>query len=127
VTLVVRKLRASRVVRSARRGTVEIDRPRLEEVACECYKVMRCQYHQIFPLDKAKPHRLHSAKGAGSLQSPLTAAGVQLAGDRCFAFWRATSRDHRIQRVDNRRNSARFPLYLAAGRVLSNPPIIVAP
>ena len=38
-----------------------------------------------------------------------------------------TSRDHRAQRVDNRRNSARFPLYLAAGRVLSNPPIIVAP
>jgi hypothetical protein len=38
-----------------------------------------------------------------------------------------TSRDHRVQRVDKRRNSARFPLYLAAGRVLSNPPIIVAP
>jgi hypothetical protein len=35
--------------------------------------------------------------------------------------------DHRAQRVDNSRNSARFPLYLAAGRVLSNPPIIVAP
>jgi len=34
---------------------------------------------------------------------------------------------HRIQRVDNKRNSARLPRYLAAGRVLSNPPIIVAP
>ena len=36
-------------------------------------------------------------------------------------------RDHRTQRVDNRRNSAQLPLYLAAGRVLSNPPIIVVP
>jgi hypothetical protein len=35
--------------------------------------------------------------------------------------------DHRDQRVDNRRKSARLPLYLAAGRVLSNPPIIVVP
>jgi hypothetical protein len=29
--------------------------------------------------------------------------------------------------VDNSRNSARLPLYLAAGRELSNPPIIVVP
>jgi hypothetical protein len=34
---------------------------------------------------------------------------------------------HRSQRVDNKRNSARLPRYLAAGRVLSNPPIIVPP
>jgi len=32
-----------------------------------------------------------------------------------------------LQRVDNRRNSALLPLYLAAGRVASNPPMIVAP
>jgi hypothetical protein len=49
VTLVVRKLRASGAVRTARRGLVEIDRLRLEEAACECYNIMRCQYHQIFP------------------------------------------------------------------------------
>jgi len=48
VTLVVRKLRALGALRSARRGLVEIDRPRLDEVACECYKGMRCQYLQIF-------------------------------------------------------------------------------
>jgi hypothetical protein len=38
-------------------------------------------------------------------------------------------RDHKAQPVDNmsNRNSARLPLYLAAGRVLSNPPIIVVP
>jgi hypothetical protein len=36
-------------------------------------------------------------------------------------------RDHRAQRVDNSRNSARLPLYLAARRVVSNPFIIVVP
>src|ERR1700676_3372372 len=55
VTLVVRKLRASGAVRSARRGLVEIDRPRLEEAACECYEVMRCKFDQIFPLDTTRP------------------------------------------------------------------------
>jgi hypothetical protein len=55
VTLVVRKLRASGAVRSARRGLVEIDRPQLEEAACECYEVMRCKFDQIFPLDTTRP------------------------------------------------------------------------
>ena len=35
--------------------------------------------------------------------------------------------DQRAQLVDSRRNSTRLPLYLAAGRVLSSPPIIVVP
>jgi CRP-like cAMP-binding protein len=55
VTLVVRKLRASGAVRSARRGLVEIDRPRLEESGCECYEVMRRKFDQSFPLDTTKP------------------------------------------------------------------------
>ena len=55
VTLVVPKLRASGAVRSARRGLVEIDRPRLEEVACECYEVMRRRIDQIFPPETMKP------------------------------------------------------------------------
>jgi CRP-like cAMP-binding protein len=55
VTLVVQKLRASGAVRSDRRGLVEIDRPRLEKAACECYKVMRREYHQMFPPDTTKP------------------------------------------------------------------------
>jgi CRP-like cAMP-binding protein len=54
-TLVVQKLRASGAVRSDRRGLVEIDRPRLEEAACECYEVMRCKFDQLFPLDATKP------------------------------------------------------------------------
>ncbi|MCK1744972.1 Crp/Fnr family transcriptional regulator [Bradyrhizobium sp. 139] len=40
VTHVVSALRASRALKSNRRGQLEIDRPRLEAVACECYKVM---------------------------------------------------------------------------------------
>jgi DNA-binding transcriptional MocR family regulator len=55
VTHVVQKLRASGAIRSDRRGLVEIDRPRLEKAACECYEVMRCKFDQIFPLDTTKP------------------------------------------------------------------------
>jgi hypothetical protein len=55
VTLVVQKLRASGAVRSDRRGLVEIDRPRLAEVTCECYEIMRRKTDQIFRLDTTKP------------------------------------------------------------------------
>jgi CRP-like cAMP-binding protein len=55
VTHVVRKLRVSGAIRSDRRGLIEIDRPRLEEVACECYEVMRRRIDQIFPTETMKP------------------------------------------------------------------------
>jgi CRP-like cAMP-binding protein len=54
VTLVMCELRASGAIRSARRGLVEIDRPRLEKAACECYKIMRGKFDEIFPLDTTK-------------------------------------------------------------------------
>src|ERR1700694_3879415 len=60
VTLVVRKLRASGAIRSDRRGLIEIDRPRLEEVACECYEVMRRRIDQIISPEAMKP-RIHAA------------------------------------------------------------------
>lgn len=60
VTLVVRKLRASGAVRSDQRGFIEIDRPRLEEAACECYEVMRRKIDQIVPQETTKP-RIHGA------------------------------------------------------------------
>jgi CRP-like cAMP-binding protein len=47
VNLVLRELRASGAVRSVQRGLIEIDGPRLEEAACECYKVMRSQIDGI--------------------------------------------------------------------------------
>jgi CRP-like cAMP-binding protein len=63
VTQVVSKLRASGAVRSVRRGLVEIDRSRLEEVVCECYKVMRRRIDQIFPPDTTKPRILAAPAG----------------------------------------------------------------
>jgi CRP-like cAMP-binding protein len=41
VTQVIRKFRADGVVRSERRGLIEVDRLRLEKAACECYEIMR--------------------------------------------------------------------------------------
>jgi CRP-like cAMP-binding protein len=55
VTHVVRNLRMSRAIRSDRRGLIEIDRPRLEEAACECYEIMRRRIDQIFPPETMKP------------------------------------------------------------------------
>lgn len=47
VTLVVSTMRASRALKSSRRGQLEIDRPRLEAVTCECYKVMSRRIDRI--------------------------------------------------------------------------------
>jgi CRP-like cAMP-binding protein len=49
VTHVVRNLRVSGAIRSDRRGLIEINRPRLEEAACECCEVMRRRMDEIFP------------------------------------------------------------------------------
>lgn len=59
VTQVVRKLRTSRAIRSNRRGLVEIDRPRLEVAACECYEVMRRRIDRIVSSEGMKP-RIHA-------------------------------------------------------------------
>jgi CRP-like cAMP-binding protein len=58
VTHVVRKLRTSRAIRSNRRGLIEIDRPRLEAAACECYEVMRRRIDRIVSPEEMKP-RVH--------------------------------------------------------------------
>ena len=59
VTHVVRKLRTSRAIRSNRRGLIEIDRPRLEAAACECYEVMRRRIDRIVSPEGIKP-RIHA-------------------------------------------------------------------
>ncbi|MET3845106.1 CRP-like cAMP-binding protein [Bradyrhizobium sp. OAE829] len=56
VTHVVHKLRTLRAIRSNRRGLIEIDRPRLESAACECYDVMRRRIDQIVSPEGMKPH-----------------------------------------------------------------------
>src|SRR3977135_2579067 len=55
VTHVVRKLRMSRAIRSDRRGLIEIDRPRLEAAACECYEIMRRRIDRIVSPEGMKP------------------------------------------------------------------------
>jgi CRP-like cAMP-binding protein len=47
VTQVIQKFRADGVVRSERRGVIEVDRPRLEKAACECYAIMRSKTEHI--------------------------------------------------------------------------------
>ncbi len=58
VTQVVAKLRAVGAIRSDQRGLIEIDRVRLEEASCECYRIMRRETDRIVP-DEAVTPRLH--------------------------------------------------------------------
>ena len=55
VTHVVCKLRASGAIRSNRRSLIEIDRPRLEAAACECYQLMRRRIDRIVLTEEMKP------------------------------------------------------------------------
>lgn len=59
VTHVVHKLRSARAIRSNRRGLIEIDRPRLEAAACECYEIMRQRIDRIVSPEGIKP-RIHA-------------------------------------------------------------------
>ncbi|WP_433996578.1 Crp/Fnr family transcriptional regulator [Bradyrhizobium iriomotense] len=59
VTHVVSALRSSRAIKSNRRGQLEIDRHRLEIIACECYKVMSRRIDRIVLQDA--PRVLHTA------------------------------------------------------------------
>ena len=47
VTHVISKLRYSGAIRSNARSSIEIDRPRLEAAACECYQLMRRRIDRI--------------------------------------------------------------------------------
>jgi hypothetical protein len=81
VTLVVGKLRASGAVQSARRGLVEIDRPRLEEAACECYEVTHrlppCfPSYFILQLSVRSPVGWIAPPADGSALQPIQAASL---------------------------------------------------
>jgi len=67
VTHVVHKLRILRAIRSNGRGLIEIDRPLLEAVACECYEIMRRRIDRIVSPEELKS-RVH---GAPVPKSPL--------------------------------------------------------
>jgi len=68
VTHVVSALRASRALKSNRRGQLEIDRRRLEAVACECYKVMSRRIDRIVSQDAAR--LLHAAPARNGCPPP---------------------------------------------------------
>ncbi|NOJ48360.1 Crp/Fnr family transcriptional regulator [Bradyrhizobium archetypum] len=55
VTQVISKLRDSGAIRSNARGSIEIDRPRLEASACECYQLMRRRIGRIVFPDEMTP------------------------------------------------------------------------
>ncbi|MBR0758303.1 Crp/Fnr family transcriptional regulator [Bradyrhizobium jicamae] len=48
VTLTIRKLRAAGGILFDRRGMLEIDRRKLEKIACECYAVMRSRNKHMY-------------------------------------------------------------------------------
>lgn len=62
VTHVVSALRASRAVKSNRRGELEIDRPRIEAVACECYNVMSRRIDRIVSVETERLRHAASAE-----------------------------------------------------------------
>jgi CRP-like cAMP-binding protein len=68
VTHVVSALRASRAVKSNRRGQVEIDRQRLETVVCECYGIMTRRIDWIVSHEAAR--LLHAAPPPGDRPPP---------------------------------------------------------
>ena len=68
VTHVVSALRTSRALKSSRRGQLEIDRPRLEVVACECYKVMSRRIDRIVSQDAVR--LLHAAPARNGCPPP---------------------------------------------------------
>jgi CRP-like cAMP-binding protein len=55
VTQVISRLREQGAIRANRRGWIEIDRPRLEAAACECYDLMRRRIGRIVQPDEMKP------------------------------------------------------------------------
>jgi CRP-like cAMP-binding protein len=81
VTQVVCKLRTSRAIRSNRRGLIEIDRPRLEAAACECYEVMRCRIDHL--VAQAMKPRVHAPPAHKILRArdPLLAKVDEAVGD----------------------------------------------
>ncbi|WP_433996826.1 Crp/Fnr family transcriptional regulator [Bradyrhizobium liaoningense] len=73
VTHVVSALRASRGLKSNRRGQLEIDRPRLEAVACECYRVMSRRIERIVSQGAAE---IHATTARDACQPPGRLSGA---------------------------------------------------
>src|ERR1700754_585550 len=79
VTQVVSKLRESGAIRSNQRGLIEIDRPRLEAAACECYGVMRRRIDRIVSAETLKP-RIHASPVHKTARAPQQPIAVEETG-----------------------------------------------
>ena len=73
VTQVISKLRESGAIRSNARSSIEIDRPRLEAAACECYQLMRRRIEQYRLDSRDEAARTLAAGGRSPAETPLFA------------------------------------------------------
>jgi len=80
VTQVISKLRESGAIRSNARSSIEIDRPRLEAAACECYQLMRRRIDRIVVTEEKKLPPLGAEiplfAGADEVRRRTTTQGV---------------------------------------------------
>ncbi|MCP3371326.1 Crp/Fnr family transcriptional regulator [Bradyrhizobium cajani] len=70
VTLTMSKLREAGAVPSDRRGFIEIDRARLERVACDCYALMQRNIDRMYCQELSAPQPAHPP----TRQSPIVAS-----------------------------------------------------
>lgn len=84
VTLTMSKLRAAGAVPSDRRGFMEIDRARLERVACDCYALMQRNIDRMYCQELSAPQPAHppfrssavvASDGAGGESRAVSRAG----------------------------------------------------
>jgi DNA-binding transcriptional ArsR family regulator len=84
VTLTMSKLRQAGAVPSDRRGFIEIDRARLERVACDCYALMQRNIDRMYCQELAGPQPAHppfrqsavvASDGAGGESRAVSRAG----------------------------------------------------
>jgi CRP-like cAMP-binding protein len=78
VTQVISRLRDSGVIRSNARSSIEIDRPRLEAAACECYQLMRRRIDRIILPEELAPPGHGRPAGDSSGQISLFAESDQV-------------------------------------------------
>ena len=78
VTQVISKLRESGAIRSNARSSIEIDRPRLEAAACECYQLMRRRIDRIVLPEQMTPpgHTRPGGNSSGQVSLFAEAGGI---------------------------------------------------
>ena len=84
VTQVISKLRESGAIRSNARSSIEIDRPRLEAAACECYQLMRRRIDRIVLPEEMTPpgHARPVGNSPGQVSLFAEADQIQLRDGR---------------------------------------------